>query len=232
MEDELVAQLLDVDKNESVTSEASNRLAQIMRLRQITSGFLVGQNDERIALTKNPKYEECDNLLEEIGPDKKVIIVGQFREEIEGLLHRYKSRNAMAIYGDTDKSQIKPMIDRFQNDDVSQIMIVNPAAAAHGITLTRAHYMIIVSLSYNMEHYFQVIKRMERIGQKNRMVLYHLLALLNDGTPTMDEDLVEILRIKQIGRDSLFNTTQNVELDEDDIAKQLEQKLIRRHNGR
>lgn len=225
MEEELVAELLDKRTGMNVQVEAKNTLSKLMKLRQITSGF-VGHAEgvTRIeAMDDNPKYEELDAFLEEI-PGKKLVIACQFKEEIYALRERYKNRGVGAIFGEEKVESRNDFIRRFQNTDEINIMLLQPQAAAHGITLTKAQYFVFFSLDYNFEFYYQTGKRIERLGQKERMFVYHLLAKTDSGRQTIDHDLMDVLKSKSKDRDVLFKES----VDNVEIAERLRQRLIQR----
>ena len=225
MEKELVAELTDQRTGLNVVIEAKNTLAKIMKLRQITSGY-VGHADGIVAiesLANNPKLEELDSFIEELG-DEKLVIACQFKEEIYTLLERYKHLGIAAIFGDESVTNRTENIKTFQTTNKIKIMVLQPAAAAHGITLTQAHYFMFLSLDYNFEFYYQTGKRIERLGQKNAMFVYHMLARTDTGSQTIDHDLIDILKSKSSDRDILFDGVS----DTVDIAAKLKQRLIER----
>jgi SNF2 family DNA or RNA helicase len=227
MENELVAELEDRRTGENLTVEAVNTLAKLMKLRQITSGF-VGHSEGMAAvetLDDNPKFSELDEFIDEL-QGEKLVIACQFKEEIQALLSRYKDLGIAAIYGDESVQRRAENIQRFQTTDDLQIMVLQPQAAAHGITLTKAHYFVFLSLDYNFEYYYQTGKRIERLGQKNPMFVYHFLAQTNGGGQTIDHDLMEVLRGKSQDRDVLFNSAADIV----EIADTLRQRLIQRAN--
>lgn len=206
MEEELVTELEDAASKRSVQVEAVNTLAKIMKLRQITSGFLVDSQSGTSAKISSPKMEDLDALLDELG-SQKVVVACQFREEIEQLLSRYKKQGVAAIYGGVSLDARTQAVRDFQATDKVRIMLLQPQAAAHGITLTAANYLVYLSLDYNFEYYYQVAKRIERIGQKNSIFVIHSVARFPDGSPTIDEDLIHVLSIKNNDRDALFQAS-------------------------
>ena len=82
-----------------------------------------------------------------------------------------------------------------------------------------------MSLDYNFEYYYQVGKRIERIGQKNTMFFYHLLAKTEDGLETIDHDLLEVQKRKGLDRESLFSSGEDLV----DIANSIKNRIINRH---
>lgn len=229
MEKELVAELIDRRTGANLMIEASNTLAKLMKLRQITSGF-VGHSDGVAAiesLSSNPKYEEMDDFIDELGGNK-LVIACQFKEEIYTLLNRYKHLGIAAIFGDVkDPAERKNSIWKFQNTNELQIMVLQPQAAAHGITLTEAAYFAFLSLDYNFEYYYQLGKRIERIGQKNPMFVNHFLAKTEAGRQTIDHDLMHVLKSKSTDRDVLFDGNGDIV----EIAAVLTNRLIERNNN-
>ncbi len=226
MEKELVATLQD-SNNITHTAEAVNRLSQIMKLRQITSGFVVTDTSTgfTVRFPENPKWNELDELVDELG-DKKLVVVCEFKEEIEALKERLaKFGGVGAVYGDESLADRTDYIRSFQTTDAIRFMILQPQAAAHGITLTKSPYMAFMSYSYNFEHYYQVGKRIERIGQKERMIMSHFLARTACGQETIDHDLRSILTDKSRDRDRLFKDKQGVI----DFANTLTQRVVARH---
>jgi len=229
MEKELVAEFRDYRSGNNVVVEATNVLSKLMRLRQITSGFVGHSNGEVARLTdtiENPKFLELDSFIEEL-QGEKLVIACQFREEIHHLLTRYsKNYGIAAIYGDEPLSRRTENINKFQKTNELQIMVLQPQAAAHGITLTEAHYFVFLSLDYNFEYYYQTGKRIERIGQKNSMFVYHFLAKTDTGRQTIDHDLMMVLKAKSVDRDALFDNN----LDVVEIAETLKARITARVN--
>lgn len=221
MEKELFTTLDDHKTGQTVSVEAVNMLAKIMKLRQITSGFIVDTGANQVSRIQSPKMSDLDDFIEELG-GKKVVVACQFREEIEQLLFRYKKIGVAAIYGGTSLESRTAAIRDFQTTDKVRIMVLQPQAAAHGITLTAASHLVYLSLDYNFEYYYQVAKRIERIGQKSNIFVIHSLATFADGAPTIDYDLWEILGGKTQVRDSLFQPkTQRI----DDIVSSLRDRI-------
>jgi SNF2 family DNA or RNA helicase len=203
MAEDLVARLENKLTGQVVEAEAVNALAQIMKLRQITSGFLINREGEEVSIPDNPKTRELESFMEELG-DKKCVVAAQFSREIDALVTSFKHLGAKKIDGHVAAQNRKPIIDEFQHGSSCNMIVLQPQAAAHGITLTAASYLVFVSLDYNFEYYYQVAKRIERLGQKNPIFIYHMVARFSNGDPTIDEDLMSILQYKSEDRTALF----------------------------
>jgi len=164
--------------------EAANSLVKLIKLRQITSGFVLhedgGQNTETLELMKeddNPKVMALDDLLEQAIVDgHKAIVWGQFRHEIQMLTNRYKSiYGAVNCYGGTSDLAKIENVKKFKTDPNCKLIIAHPQSMAHGHTLTMANYSIYFSMDYSYENYYQSYKRIDRYGQKEKTFIYHLV---------------------------------------------------------
>ena len=153
-------------KDETVL--ASTALVAVMKLRQLTSGFMYG--NDGLHWIGNTKLNELLEVLEEIGGNK-VLIWANFREEIEMLNKAIPG--SKTLYGGTkDKND---SIEDFRDGDC-KVLIANPMSAAHGLTFTNCYYNILFSLSYSYEYYEQLIHRTYRYGQKEGVIYYYIIA--------------------------------------------------------
>ena len=147
---------------------ATTALTEIMKLRQLTSGFCYGQNGTY--QTGTSKLDELKLLLSEIG-NHQVIIWANFRCEIRQLLRVLP--NSVALWGDGKDRQEN--IKKFQQGNC-RYLIANPASAGHGLTFTNCSYAVYFSLNYSYELQKQSQDRIHRIGQKNKCTYYYLIA--------------------------------------------------------
>jgi SNF2 family DNA or RNA helicase len=54
------------------------------------------------------------------------------------------------------------------------VLVIQPQAASHGVTLTAADTIVFWSPVMSVETYLQCVARIDRVGQKNRMTVVHL----------------------------------------------------------
>jgi len=161
MEKDLVLRL----KDETILS--TNALVEVMKLRQLTSGFIYGEDTHQVGRSK---LDELVDLLDAIG-DNQVIIWANFKEEIKLLLKELPG--SAALWSETpDRDRV---IKGFQNDEF-RYLIANPQSAAHGLTFTNCRYAVYYSLNYSYEMLKQSQDRIHRIGQKHSTTYYYLLA--------------------------------------------------------
>jgi len=193
-------------KDETVL--ASNALTEVMKLRQLSSGFCYGEEGTHV--TGTSKLKELKALLEEIG-DHQVIIWCNFKYEIQMLLDEFKG-NSMALWSGTPDrdSAIKIFKDRGY-----QYLIANPQSAAHGLTFTNCNYAVYFSMNYSYELQKQSEDRIHRIGQHNKCTYYYLLA-----EQSVDKMIYDAVRRKgELSRNVLYYL-KNVD-DKVDMSKQV-----------
>ena len=144
-------------------------MTQMMKLRQIASGFAyTGEDPELIS---NGKMKEIESLLEEI--DGKVIIFCCFtfmKVRITSALNREKIQ-AINFEGSTKEAAL----NAFEKHDNIKVLVANPASAGHGLNLQFCSNIIYAEHDFNLEYYEQSMQRIERIGQKNKMTVYHII---------------------------------------------------------
>jgi hypothetical protein len=205
MEKDLIADFTDKEGNRKVI-EASVALVKLLRLRQITSGFAKASDkaedadDFHLAMSvddqspqkitefaENPKMDALESLLDQIG-ENKMIVITNYQYEIDMICKRFAEFSPMFIDGRTKGRDRPEIITRFQNDPKFRLIVLHPAAAGHGITLTSARYMTFFSMTNNYEHEYQSAKRIERYGQQHEMTMYYMQGRLNPKALDLDED--------------------------------------------
>lgn len=166
-------------------------LTKMLKLRQITSGFAIDEQQKAISFLKtNPKMEELLDIVEESG-NEQIIIWGQFHHEIEQIVGELsKIANVSILYGKTPQAERLDHINRFI-DGTNRFLVAHPDSAAHGLTFTNCHIQVFFSLSYSLEEYLQARGRTMRYGQKNNCVYFHIMA-----GQSIDEDILAILQKK------------------------------------
>jgi len=167
---------------------AANKLTSLMKLRQITAGFILDENKQPHFIS-NTKINALRELLEQIGPDSQVIIWIQFHEEVnlikKMITETYGPNKVRALYGFTQKVESDIEI---KEDDMSvrdavikgfkegkfQYLIAHPKTAMYGLTFVNAAYAVYYSMSASYEEFHQSRDRLHRHGQKKNVTYYFL----------------------------------------------------------
>lgn len=190
MRKECIAEL----ENEKVVT-AANVLSKLLRLQQITGGFL-GDGEGGVQKVSTAKLEVLREILEDVvlDSDKKLVIFARFRPEItaiEKLLQDLQIRYE-CITGDVDMSARGEKVRSFQTDPGVKVFIAQLQTAGLGITLTAADTAVFYSLDFSFANYDQARARLHRIGQKNNVTNIHIIA-----KGTVDEKVMKALSKKK-----------------------------------
>ncbi len=165
--------------------------AKLMKLRQITSGFVIGR-DNSITEIKNNKEIELENILNELG-DKQVIIWCQFNHEINMLSKKFNGTGLTSKSNNRDK-----IIDDFKNGKIKRLF-VHPKLLGMGVTFTNCNYNIYYSLSFSYEEFKQSQDRIHRIGQANKCTY-----IIMQANNTIDNNIYSCLCKKKSAVDELY----------------------------
>jgi len=197
---ELKNQLLIEAAGETIS--AVNAAAQLSKLLQISGGALYTDTREVVEFDVSPRLNTLMEVLNET--ENKVLVFVPFRHTIE-LVSRFLNQQGVkneVINGDVPARERAEIINRFQTQTNPQVLVIQPQAASHGVTLTAADTVVFWSPVMSVETYLQCIARIDRVGQKNSMTIVHLqgsdaerrvYAMLN-GKVSSHESLVDLYK--------------------------------------
>jgi SNF2 family DNA or RNA helicase len=117
-----------------------------------------------------PRLSVLEEILEET--DRKVLIFALFRSSID-TIHQYLLKKGVAvecIHGGVTPNKRADTIRRFQNEKDPRVLVMQPQASAHGITLTAADTVVFFGPLMSVEQYIQCIARADRKGQNSDKV--------------------------------------------------------------
>jgi SNF2 family DNA or RNA helicase len=79
------------------------------------------------------------------------------------------------IHGDVSASKRGQIINDFQTTDNIRVLVMQPQATAHGITLTAADTVVFFGPLMSVEQYVQCIARADRKGQdSDKVTVVHI----------------------------------------------------------
>lgn len=170
---------------------ASNVLTKILRLSQVTGGF-VGDDDKSVHAVSTVKMEALEDILDSVMADgKKIVVMARFVAELDAITVLLEKRGigyAQVRGGIRDRAE---EVRRFQEDADCRVFVGQIAAAGLGLTLTAADTLCFYSMDYSMSNFTQAQARIHRIGAKSTC---HYLYLIARGT--IDETVSKALQGK------------------------------------
>jgi SNF2 family DNA or RNA helicase len=157
------------------TISAVNAAASVSKLLQISCGAAYTDDKEVIEFDSAPRLSVLEEILEET--ERKVIIFAMFKSTIDTIYNHLLKRNITAEYinGAVTPPKRADIIRRFQNEDNPRVLVMQPQATAHGITLTRADTVVFYGPLMSVEQYTQAIARADRKGQdSDKVTVIHI----------------------------------------------------------
>ena len=172
---------------------ASIVLTQLIRLQQITSGFLPIEYDngdsEILELGDDKLKITIDLVSDAIANGERVVIFCQFRHDLRKL--RIALPRAGVIAGGVSASSRDMAIRRLSKGELD-ILLVQTRAGSESVDLTAASVAIFYNLGHSLLEYRQARDRLHRHGQTKRVLEYILIA-----NGTVDAKILKALKKKQ-----------------------------------
>lgn len=150
---------------------AENPLSRLLKLRQISSGFITDNDGKTIELKSN-KLQALDDFLE--GFDKKLVIFAEFThsiDAIEKLLHK-KNIKFVTLDG---RQKDKKIWRKFQSDSTIQVIVCQYQSGSTGIDLYAADTTIYYEPTLRSVILEQSRDRTHRSGQKQKCSYVHFI---------------------------------------------------------
>lgn len=168
IKDKMTAQIA----GESIS--AVNAAVHMNKLLQISCGAVYTDDKDVIEFDISPRYKVLTEVIEET--NNKVLVFVPFKS-ISKVLHEKLNADkilAEEINGDVPVSARNDIFKRFQTTDSPRVLIIQPQAAAHGVTLTAADTVVWWGPTSSLETYAQANARVHRAGQKNKTTVIQI----------------------------------------------------------
>lgn len=188
---------LELESEETVT--ATTVLTRLLRLQQLTGGYLSTDEGETSQQVSTAKLDALSDIITDyvVEGKKKLVIFARFLSEVHAIEELCAKvlpagMKAVSIYGAIKKEDRGDIIKQFQEDPETVIILGQIDTLGVGVTLTAASTCIYYSKTYNYATYEQSLSRIHRIGQTEKCTYIDLIA-----ENTVDEKISEALAEKE-----------------------------------
>jgi len=148
--------------------------------------------------------EWINAFIEKDNSEGKLIVFTTHKSTVETLMDEFK-KIAVKVDGSCSAKGRDQAVQAFQEDPKIRLFIGNIQAAGTGLTLTAATAIAFLELPWTPGALVQAEDRPHRIGQKNAVNIYHLLA-----ANTIEEKIAKILDKKKKTLDIILDGEGNV----------------------
>jgi SWI/SNF-related matrix-associated actin-dependent regulator 1 of chromatin subfamily A len=109
------------------------------------------------------------------------------------------------IHGEISAEDRQQAVNDFQNNSYVKVIVISISAGGYGLTLTAAKAAAFVQLPWSPGEIQQCADRIHRIGQKNSVTIYNLIA-----ENTIEEDIANLLMHKGKILDAILDKNQKI----------------------
>ncbi len=180
---------------------AQQAMVNLLRLQQISRGFVGDTQTVHDLGTPRPSIEALKDILEQV--EGKVIIWCKFQADVKLILAMLNptigpTEGERKLYysaydGTTSTDQRQLALHNLLSDPFCRGVVGTPAAGGIGVDMSAADTMIFYSHGFNLGERLQAIARMQGPNQKSRSLL--LIDMVAVGT--IDERCLSVLNSKQ-----------------------------------
>ena len=153
---------------------AVNAAVMMNKLSQLACGCVYTDDGDVIEFDITNRYKALREVIDEAA--NKVIVFVPFQHTIDLLTEKLRADKITVgvISGKVSAGKRTQLFREFQTTPDPRVLVVQPQAAAHGVTLTAADTIVWWSPTASLEIYEQANARIHRSGQKNKCTVVHL----------------------------------------------------------
>tara|TARA_R100000329_G_scaffold126992_1_gene105662 strand:+ start:1663 stop:3198 length:1536 start_codon:yes stop_codon:yes gene_type:complete len=153
---------------------ATNAAIGLNKLLQISAGAVYTDEGDTVQFDIKNRYQVLKEVIDE--SSQKVLIFVPFKHTIDLLVEKLRADGVTSevIRGDVSAPKRTEIFARFQDQPDPQVLVIQPQAAAHGVTLTAANTVVWWGPTPSLETYAQANARVHRSGQKHKCTVIQL----------------------------------------------------------
>jgi SNF2 family DNA or RNA helicase len=151
-----------------------NAAANLNKLLQISCGAAYSDSGEVVVFDSSSRMAALKEVIDEAS--HKVIVFVPYKHSIH-IINEELTKSGYAceiINGDVSVNKRTEIFAKFQTEENPRVLIIQPQAASHGVTLTAANVVVYWSPVMSVETYLQCNARPHRAGQRNPVTIIHL----------------------------------------------------------
>lgn len=154
---------------------AVNAAVNMSKLLQISCGAVYSDAGETLEFDIKNRYNVLKEVIDE--SSQKVLVFVPFKHVIKILADKLREDGITTevISGDVSANQRTEIFKRFQETPDPRVMVIQPQAAAHGVTLTAANTVVWWGPTSSLETYAQANARVHRSGQRHPSTVVQLV---------------------------------------------------------
>ncbi len=173
MKKSLVLEITDGEITASNAASLSNKLCQL-------SNGAIYDDEQNIVEIHDRKLETLEDIIESMN-GKPLLIAYWYRHDLERIKSSFSVREIKTSEDISD-----------WNDGKIPVALIHPASAGHGLNLQNGGSTLVwFGLTWSLELYQQTNARLYRQGQKNAVVIQHIIT-----KGTIDEQILKALQKK------------------------------------
>jgi SNF2 family DNA or RNA helicase len=183
--DRLKRDLITTVNEEEIT--VANAATLSNKLLQMANGAVYDDHGAVMPI-HDRKLEALEDVIEGAN-GKPVLIAYWFKHDLARIQKRFK----VEVLSSTDS------IKRWNNEEIA-VAAIHPASAGHGLNLQSGGSTLVwFGLTWSLELYQQTNARLWRQGQKQTVIIHHLIA-----KDTIDERVMKALKDKDVSQAALI----------------------------
>jgi len=168
--------------------DALNAASLSNKLLQMANGAVYA-DDGSVAKIHDRKLDALEDIIEAAN-GKPVLVAYWFKHDLERILNRFPA----------EKLDSADSIKRW-NDGEIPLAVIHPASAGHGLNLQAGGSTLVwFGLTWSLELYQQTNARLWRQGQKDTVVIHHIIT-----KGTIDDDVMLALKRKDKTQTALID---------------------------
>lgn len=214
-EKEFIESIKKLSEDEQLVAKHERAMSKEMKIRRAEHLVKIEALKQVSARGKLEAVTEwIDNFLES---EEKLVVFATHKEIIQAITEKYKCKS---ITGETATEERQRIVEDFQENKETKLIVLNLKAGGVGLTLTQASNLIFVESGWTPADHQQAEDRIHRIGQKNVANIYYFL-----GKDSIDEYIYQVLQDK---KQVVNATTEGGEIEAEGILSKIINHLTKK----